>query len=902
MGKETLFEIGQSIEQHYKKERQNKASIFAIGRAIGYMEATFPQRGVPNKEIVTLWIVNQPMNKRNSVYQGDGFPVYKNTKIGEILTKYYQGLHSYSVKTDTKKENKVSINLYNKATFYPRANSIDDVTVWLAGDEEIYRYRTIKCLLQEQKALDEKTKELEKLRKQEEENKRLEEERKKQEKAQQIKEEIEQLENEITRSKVKIARTRSFIRNSVTLRLQPLLDIYQEEAKRSHLYDGISIIIEGGPGTGKTTTVIQRLKFLTSKDALNDYDVALFKEQIDLLTNENNKSWQFVSPTKLLLQYLRRNMQEEGLRSNDENTVEIDSFRKKMVREYGLRMPDRDGPFKIYKIEGKYSALILQPREVVDRFGKYVTQQITKNLVEASKLETKSYSWHDKAVRIKSYCTKAKNIKDIYALLDLFYSLQDNERSYVEELVSTAREKIKELSVYFKNKIKSQPEICDKIENLFTQWRKEKISDEEDSDEEEEILSKDVNFEVELFDKLQPLIRSYALTLIDSTFKLSKRQNELFILVGSFLQEKQDWSVLGGQMWFIRKYANLCRGVERNVLNKIPQLYKGFRKEIEKDEAQRLYDKELLKKLIKKEFNKHLHPDEQNLLLGFINNLLLDIYRKSKDRFHTLNHSYASSYKNYSKPVIVIDEATDYTQLDYYMLYSFRYYEMSSITLSGDIMQGLNEYGINSWDELNWIIPNLKKYELQTSYRQLPTLLQVAKEMYKDDQGVYPNYKSYMKPSNDEPLPLAFISENENEKVTWISDRIKDVYNIYGNMPSVALFVGDNEDIDELIECFEELDTLNGINVMNCSGNHMLEAKDTVRIFRLSEVKGMEFEVAFFHNIDKAVENENSGELMRRYLYVGISRATTHLAATFTKREGNENVLKYFRLNSDWNI
>lgn len=906
MENETLYDIGQSIEQHCQGERQMNASIGAIGRVFASIQATYPQRTIPNG-VVRLWLTNQESYKSSSTYKEDGsFSVYKNTKLGEILTRYYQGIYRYPTRTNTKKVNNVEVSIYNRATFFPRKDYIAEVVIQLSGDKHIYRYQRLSDLLEEQKALEEKQKALEVLKSNEEEYKRQDEQQKKSEEELRIKEEIAQLEDEIAKSKAKISRVRSFIRSTVALREQPLLDKAQEKAKRSHLYDGTSIVIEGGPGTGKTTTVIQRLKFLITKKVLDEYEVPISENQKILVSDVNHKSWMFVSPTKLLLQYLRDNMQYEGLTTTEENTTVIDDFRIKMIRVYQLRKPDTDGPFKIYKMNGKYLALILKPQETINKFEKYIVQQITKNLSEVAKLETKLYSWHDKAVRIKSYCAKAKNIKDLNALLDLFYSLQENEGSHVDELVDRSREKVKEISAFIRDKIKSEPETIDKLKILFDKWRKDRITEEDDFEEEENILSKDISFDSELYDKLQPLVRNYALTQIDANAKLSKRQNEVYALVKPFISEVEvpEWFTVGGLVWFVRKFANLCRGIERNILNKIPQLYKSFRKEKEADsnQASLLYNKTLLKKIIQKDNNKHLHPDEQNFLLGFINNLLLDIYKKSKIRFQALNHSYAIAYRAYAKPVLVVDEATDYTQLDYYMLYSFRHYDISSVTLSGDMMQGLNENGLDSWDDLNWIIPNLKICELQTSYRQIPTLLQIAKEMYKDDQGYYPRYESYMQQSENEPAPLAFISKDEDEKVEWISDRIKEVYETYQSMPSVALFVGDDEDISKLVDRFEELDILNGIRVIDCSGNRLLEAKDTVRIFRLSEVKGMEFEVSFFHNIDKAIEDENSEKLMRRYLYVGISRATTHLAATFTQREGNENILKYFSQEDDWAI
>jgi len=64
----------------------------------------------------------------------------------------------------------------------------------------------------------------------------------------------------------------------------------------------------------------------------------------------------------------------------------------------------------------------------------------------------------------------------------------------------------------------------------------------------------------------------------------------------------------------------------------------------------------------------------------------------------------------------------------------------------------------------------------------------------------------------------------------------------------------------------------------------------------------MEFEVVFFYNLDKALQGDGGG-MMSRYLYVGISRATSHLAATLSGKEGNEDILKYFDRNAkDWQM
>lgn len=928
--KENVFEIGKAVQNHFDLERKYNVQNYAIARLL----CTYESSNEKVSEVKSFWLTNSE-NKRNSLLQrditgavittvstnrlhtliSDGQPVYKNTRLGDILTKYYNGTHSYSLLTKLKRVNNINLTIHNKAVYVPTPASIQEVLIRIADDELEYRYQRLSDLLEARRSLEEKLElqkhEEEQLRKKREE---LETQQRATEEAKRIKEEIKETERKLQEKEFEINTVRSFIRENVSLRSQHLLDEYQETAKRSHLYDGVPIIIDGGPGTGKTTTMIQRLKFLLSEEALIDYDVPLSKEQLEFLTNEKqwNNNWLFFSPTTLLLAYLRNNMNEEGLSAGDNNTITIDTFRKNMMREYRLHNPETDGPFKVYKVKSEdENRIILYPQTAIENFEKFCVNNIKAILKNAYDLKTSDYAWHSLAVRIKSYCKRAENIKDIEALMRLFNSLFDNERKEVIANEQLLGEQLKNETAKIKLQIGQNEECVNEIKELFEKWYKEKEfnSDEVDENEmeqedEEEQISQRLDYDAKLFSTLRGLLKNMALKTIDSKQKISKRQNELLsILTKCGFVELFELKEIAELAWFVKNYAFLCRGITSNILSQLPRLYKLYRKkQVEVDNG--IYKKNLLEKLIKKDSNKHLHPDEICLLIGFINNLLLNIYKKSKNRFESLKHNYAIAYRNSVKPVIGVDEATDYTLLDYYMIYSFRHYDISSVTLCGDIMQGLNKDGISDWQELKtFVMPNVEINELNISYRQLPTLLNVAREMYKDDQSAYPSYHTCHKPTDKEPAPIVCVSDDEEEKTKWIAKRIVEVYEAYGHrMPSVAIFVGEDEDIDDFIEQINDLDILNSIDVADCSGGKMIGRKDTVRVFRLSEVKGMEFEVVFFHNIDKVIQ-VGDFNLMRRYLYVGISRATSHLAATFCSEKGNENVLKYFdRTIDNWGL
>jgi superfamily I DNA/RNA helicase len=175
----------------------------------------------------------------------------------------------------------------------------------------------------------------------------------------------------------------------------------------------------------------------------------------------------------------------------------------------------------------------------------------------------------------------------------------------------------------------------------------------------------------------------------------------------------------------------------------------------------------------------------------------------------------------------------------------------------------------------------------------------MSKQMYYDDLKIEAPYNTSKQRADNEPAPLCLISDDEEEKAEWIAKRIIEVYKAYNeSMPSVAIFVGDDVDISNLVELINDQDYLNGIQIYDCSENRTAPSTKAVRVFRISEVKGMEFEVVFFYDIDTAL-SDCSADIMRRYLYVGASRATTHLAATFTHEEGNDDVIKYFDRNKD---
>ena len=915
--KETLADIAYAINKHTITEHQNMPCQGGVARYRVNLEE------MPS--IHQVYLANVKVRKQ--VYYGDdSVNIWKNTKLGGALIMKGIGDSIYY----GNRPQPYKMKVYNAATYrHWTTGSIDQVEIQLE-DKKRYRFANLKSLLMQfQDAKSQAAENAERLRKlqlereeierqqkkaAEEEAMRLEKEREENERrTRECQEKAERFEQEIAEQNAKIKYIKSFVRNELALRIQHILDPSQEEAKRSHVYDGIPVLIDGGPGTGKTTTMIQRLKFMLSDEALRDYSRLSEKEILELTDpNKIDTKWMFFSPNTLLLEYLRNNMREEEMNANDGNTFTLEQFRKKMLLEYKLRNPETDSPFKNYSFrDDATQPLILNGKQVIDDFEQFCIENITSILLKAYKLPTANYDWHSIAVEIKAYCKRAENVKDMAALVNLFYSLQDSQNAQVRDIERQLLKILGAAAVELQQKIVEDEVTLSAVKALLEKWESERqlINEEDDletemteEDETEDDSSK-LNFEADLYKRLKALIRAASISRIDSKRKLTGRQAELYAIVSEHINEESLMRV-GSLAWFVKNYATLTKGIEPNIFSQVPRLYKLFRRnQLEKDTDS--YDTALLKKIIEKEKNKHLHADEQDLLIGFINNMLYRIYKRSSIRFEKLNHKYVSAYKEWAKPVIGVDEATDFSLLDYYLIYSFRHYQLNSVTLSGDIMQSITDSGINDWDDLSkWVLPELIKYELKVSYRQTPTLLNLAREMYNDEQGHYPSYHSDKEMDKEnEPAPIACVSDDEDEKAEWIAKRIIEIYKAYDSkMPSVAIFVGDEMNVQRFINTIYDTDLLNGIDVVDCTDGRALNRSDVVRVFRISEVKGMEFEVAFFHNLDEALHGRTTG-LMKKYLYVGLSRATTHLAATFCNPDDSSDVIRYFDTkNNNWKL
>ena len=129
-----------------------------------------------------------------------------------------------------------------------------------------------------------------------------------------------------------------YVSETAELKYQPILDPWQEEYKRKNFFNGVTTILDGGPGTGKTTTLIQRIKFLIDQAALQDYSKDLTAAEKEHISHASS-NWVFYTPNELLKLYLKESMVREGLLANDQTVRVWQSERSAIMKLYGLISP-----------------------------------------------------------------------------------------------------------------------------------------------------------------------------------------------------------------------------------------------------------------------------------------------------------------------------------------------------------------------------------------------------------------------------------------------------------------------------------------------------------------------------------------------------------------------------------
>lgn len=892
--KETIMEIANAINRHRDLEIATETTNNAVGRSKTLYDGEEMQFWLIDDEGTVAasrdWngnIITNTAYQSGRPYTKNGFTVPKRSLLASILIQNIEGVHIYRTPVGEKQ-----IEILNRAVYEPSVLFLaENILIRLANDGKQYSYQILNDILKLKKSLEETEK---KVAKAQEKNNQEE-----------VRKLLEELDLKRKQFDEQLANAKNFIRRHAELRYQPILDPVQDKIKSSNIFNG-KLIINGGPGTGKTTSLIQRIKFLTSSSIEEFVKLNAVKKQI---LSDNNKNWIFFTPNELLLLFLKNSMTKEDLAATNETVKVWQDHKQFLIREYKLSNTTTQKPFRFYNGDTAKTILPATAMKLMKFDKKFETFFLSlqqQKMDRITDLDISKFVWNRLGEEIKRDVANYDAGK-ISGLMQLFLNLEDKYALQAKDLADEFNRLTKEAAARILNIIKQNETRYTELTELL---KTDNVTEDDDEDEDDEIDMENfeenvedakIDVDLQLMNIIRSLIRRNALKQFDSSVKFSAK-NKKYLEKIKETGEGVSFEKIGEIAFFRKYFERLTKGIIPNIYREISASYKKFRRNELKIKSN-MWDLNILEVLVT-DRNSRLHTDEQAFILIFINKLNIQLAKNFRNIYNNANHPFIEAFRQNCKAVIGIDEATDFRLADLVCMSTFNHPDFDSVTLSGDMMQKITTDGLNSWKDYLSFYKKTEIHNLEISYRQSQTLLSLAQSIYRSVNNTEAMYRSFSGNSDLEPVPLLFISEDEDQKIKWLVDRILEIHESYSFIPSVAIFVPDENQLEILAKKMGKYDQLSdvGIKVKACRDGEVLGNKDTVRIFAIDKIKGLEFEAAFFHNADAILKSDISLEMFYKYMYVGLSRASFYLGMTLNENLPDELsfLMDHFHLNKNW--
>lgn len=701
------------------------------------------------------------------------------------------------------------------------------------------------------------------------------------------------------RQSLKKQKRRKAIVGSMALKDNPILDDAQGDFARLPLAS--RFVLAGSPGTGKTTTLIRRLSFKSSAIHLQT------TEDISL-DSDRRVSWQMFTPNHLLRSYLKEAMNKAGLAAPDEQVTLWKDHRTVLGRR--LKITTGDGGIfvknskEFYK-DGSGAALIERALEFIGYFNDMAlndffeaVELLTTNRPQADIISKENSGLTQDFNRFAAECWEIKTrienrrLSDSDArtllLIELFQPLKPLLAKLrggltalisktIDDLIVKNPQMIEAVAEFIveTSQITESPEDAEDLPEEDEIEAIEDLTDDADAQPEEEEAEAEADLRVAARRLIRQTFARYAESVAGGRpFKI-KRQVKIWELVGSHFTDLNLTEFIGklGIPLPRRIFGHLDH---ERILLLIPMFYQQYRRQLVKSGRA---DEIFVEKTAEHIKNKRISLAELDVLIYFILRLAEKIFGDNKALLReTTKADFLEEIKEFYRTQIAVDEAADFSPVQLGAIYHLAHPEFKSVSFAGDLMQRATRYGITDWEQIKFISERLDVYELDISYRQTPVLLNVAAKLFENVVGSKPPFRTNYEDSEFNPPPLRFHSDSEDGLGDWVTGRILEIYKACGMLPSIEIFVPEESDIDRAYDIISDKLNEFSIDIDKCPGG-VLGSGSQVRIFSIEYIKGLEFEGVFLLNIDEIEKKQP--DLLIQYLYVGLTRATTYLSATY---------------------
>ena len=174
-----------------------------------------------------------------------------------------------------------------------------------------------------------------------------------------------------------------------------------------------------------------------------------------------------------------------------------------------------------------------------------------------------------------------------------------------------------------------------------------------------------------------------------------------------------------------------------------------------------------------------------------------------------------------------------------------------------------------------WNQTPIELKNIEISYRQSERLREFSEAINPDLLILQDRTQSAYQ---DDPSPLLLEGADQAMVSSWLAQQIADIESALGELPSIAVFVNGNDQIEPTVDAVVEPLRDHSIEIVGCPGGRIVGDAQEVRVFDVQYIKGLEFEAVFFINLDDFAKDEPV--LFHRFFYVGATRAATYLGIT----------------------